>query len=302
MRWLLLLMLGGCSPAALLNAIVPAGGTTVTRGIAYRPGPRGMLDVYRPAKAGGPLVVFIYGGSWTAGDKGMYAFVGRPLAERGATVVVPDYRLYPEVRFPGFVQDTAGAVAWALSHAAGLGADPRRVFLMGHSAGAYNAALVALDPAYLAAAGASRDQLAGFIGLAGPYDFLPSRDPDVIPVFGPANTPTNDAVNHVDGRNPPLLLLHGEADTTVMPRNTRSLAQAVANAGGVVTMRFYPGIGHVGLITAFAPLFARRAPVLDDVWAFIKATPPLQRRGGEDAAVIGLQQHGRALAGRGGGQ
>ena len=268
---LILLLLNACSPAALLNATVSAGDTTVTHDLPYAPGPRHTADLYRPANPGGPLIVFLYGGGWNSGDKSLYPFVARPLARRGALVVVPDYRVYPEVMFPTFIQDNAKAVAWAIAHATEWGADPTRIFVIGHSAGAYDAAMLALDPTYLAAAGASRDQLAGVVGMAGPYDFLPSHDPAVYPIFGPANTHPNDAVSHVDGRNPPLLLLHGTADTTVRPRNTTSLLDNVRAAHGPVDAKFYPGLAHIGLVTAVAPLFSSRAPVLDDIWAFIEA-------------------------------
>lgn len=278
-RWLCasLLLLTGCNPASILNATVGSGDVVVTRDVAYAPGPRGTLDIYRPARPAGPLVVFLYGGSWRTGDKAMFAFVARPLARRGAVVVIPDYRMFPEIRFPAFIEDNAAATAWAIANAAALGADPARVFVVGHSAGAYDAAMLALDPSYLAAAGSSRDRLAGVVGMAGPYDFLPSTDPDVIPVFGPANIPANDAVSHVDGRNPPLLLLHGDEDTVVRPRNTESLLDRVRQAGGPVDAKTYPGVGHVGLVIAFAPLFAGKAPVLDDVWAFMQRPPATQR-------------------------
>ena len=268
----LALTLAGCSPADILNDTVPSHGTTVMHDIAYAPGPRHTLDVYRPRQATGPLVVFLYGGSWREGDKSMYPFVALPLASRGAVVVVPDYRLYPEVQFPGFVDDNAAAVKWALDHAASLGADPARVFVVGHSAGAYDAAMLALDPHYLQQAGTSRDKLAGVAGLAGPYDFLPITGPDIIPVFasvqdGPASQP----ITYVDGHNPPMLLVAGTEDTIVMPRNTSSLAQRIRQDGGPVESKLYPGIGHIGLITAMAPLFQSRAPVLDDLWRFIEA-------------------------------
>ena len=227
-----------------------------------------------------PLVVFLYGGSWRMGDKATYPFVAAPLARRGAVVVAPNYRLYPEVRFPAFLQDNAAAVAWAIGHAAEYGADPRHVFIVGHSAGAYNAAMLALDPALLLAAGVRREALAGVVGLAGPYDFLPMTDPDIIPVFAPVNDgPASQPINYVDGRNPPMLLLAGDADTTVRPRNTTALAARIAAAGGPVSSRIYPGVGHIGLVLAFAPLFRGKAPVLDDVWAFIAAHPALD--GGE---------------------
>jgi len=265
-------VLGGCSPTDILNATVPHDGVTVDRDIAYGDGPRRRLDVYRGKDSAGPhpLVVFLYGGSWRTGSRGIYGFVGIPLAARGVVVVIPDYRLYPEVVFPDFLDDNAQAVAWAITHAAELGADPHRVFIVGHSAGAYNAAMLAVDPRWLAHAGVDRAQIAGVAGLAGPYDFLPMTDPDILPVFAPVDDgPASQPVNYVDGRNPALLLLAGDADTTVRPANTRSLAARVAAAGGRVQSRIYPGLGHVGIITAFAPLFNRRAPVLDDVWRFI---------------------------------
>ena len=266
----LLLLLASCSPAALLNATVPSSGVAVTRDVAYAAGLRHTLDIYRPERPGGPLVVFLYGGSWRTGDKAGYAFVALPLARRGAVVVVPDYRLYPEVQFPAFLDDNAAAVAWAFAHAAALGADPRAVFVVGHSAGAYNAAMLALDPGYLARAGVSRDRLAGVVGIAGPYDFLPMTDPDLFPVFAPVQDgPASQPVHYVDGRNPPLLLLAGDADTTVLPQNTESLARHVREAGGQVGSRVYPGVGHIGVVIAFTPLFEGWAPVLDDVWGFI---------------------------------
>ncbi len=278
-------LLSACSPSSLLNATVSDAGVVVTSGIAYGEGPRRTLDVYRPeaaAAAPWPLVVFLYGGNWRTGTKEMYPFVARPLARRGAVVVVPDYRLYPEVRFPDFVDDCARAVAWAVAHAASLGADPRRVFILGHSAGAYNAAMLAADPRYLAGAGLDRGRIAGVIGLAGPYDFLPITDPDLIPVFAPVDDgPASQPVTYVDGRNPPMLLLAGDADTTVRPRNTESLAARITAAGGRAESKLYPGVGHIGIVTAFAPLFSGKAPVLDDVWAFIQRQPRSQSAGAQ---------------------
>ena len=264
--------LGGCSPADLLNATVSDDDVAETRDVRYAAGDRHTLDVYRPRSTGGglPLVVFIYGGGWTAGDKGMYGFVARPLVQRGMVVVVPDYRLSPAVAYPSFLQDNAAAVAWAFAHARELGADPGRIVLMGHSAGAFDVAMLALDPQWLAAAGVDRDRLAGAVGLAGPYRFLPSRDPDVIPVFGAANTPAHEPYAFADGRGPPMFLAAGTEDTVVMPRNTTELTARLQERGGRVVSKLYPGVGHIGLITAFAPVFQGRAPVLDDVTAFVR--------------------------------
>ena len=263
--------LAGCSPADLLNATVSDADVSETRDVRYAPGDRHTLDVYRPQSIGGglPLVVFIYGGGWNAGNKGMYGFVARPLARRGMVVVVPDYRLSPQVAYPAFLQDNAAAVAWAFAHARELGADPGRIVLMGHSAGGFNVAMLGLDPHWLAEAGVDRSRLAGVVGLAGPYRFLPSADPDVIPVFGADNTPAHEPYAFADGRGPPMFLAAGTEDTIVMPRNTTELAARITERGGQVTSKLYPGVGHVGLITAFAPVFQGRAPVLEDVTAFV---------------------------------
>lgn len=262
--------LAGCSAADLLNATVSDEDVSETRDVRYAAGDRHTLDLYRPTNVGGglPMIVFLYGGGWDTGNKGMYEFVARPLVRRGFVVAVPDYRLYPRVTFPAFLQDNAAAVAWSFAHARELGVDPARVVLMGHSAGAFNAAMLGLDRRWLQAVGLEPRRLAGVVGLAGPYRFLPSQDPDVVPVFGDANTPANQPYAFVDGHNPPMFLAAGQEDKTVMPRNTTELASRIRQLGGSAQDRLYPDVGHVGLITAFAPLFQGRAPVLEDVVAF----------------------------------
>lgn len=272
-RSLLALSVAACSPAAVLNSTISRAGLTVTHNVAYGDLPRQKLDIYRPAHAGpAPVVVFFYGGAWNSGNKGMYPFVAATLARQGNVVVVPDYRLYPEVRFPAFLQDCAQAVAWTQKHLQQIGGDPDRVFLMGHSAGAYNAVMLALDPAYLAHAGTSRRSLAGVIGLAGPYDFLPITGKDVRAVFSTVGDgPESQPVTYADGAAPPLLLLAGSDDRTVYPRNTLSLAAKVRAKGGQVQDRIFPGVGHIGLVIAIAPLFQGKAPVLPVVEAFIRS-------------------------------
>jgi len=271
-------LLAACSPAGLLNATISEGGLAVERDLPYGEGRRRM-DLYRPAGAvsGLPLVVFLYGGSWRSGSKSLYPFVAAPLARRGAVVAVPDYRLYPEVVFPAFLADCAAAVAYAAANARRWGADARRLVLLGHSAGAYNAAMLLLDPRWLGGAGAPRP--AGGALLAGPYDFLPITDPDIVPIF-PDPGPQTQPITHADGRNPPLLLLAGADDTTVRPRNSVALAHRIQAAGGPVEARILPDLGHIGIILAFAPLFRSKGPVFELVWEFVgrvsgaAATPP----------------------------
>jgi acetyl esterase/lipase len=276
MRLLAVLSLGGCSPASLLNATISRSGLVVTHDVAYGPDPRQKLDVYRPeGDARLPVIVFFYGGSWKTGSKATYPFVAATLARRGHVVVVPDYRLYPQVQFPAFLQDCARATAWVQGHLGQIGGDPGRVFLAGHSAGAYNAVMLALNPQYLADAGTSRDRLAGAIGLAGPYDFKPMNDADVKTVFAPVgDAPAGQVITFASHDSPPVLLLAGDADDTVKPRNTRALAARLRAVGAPVVDKFYPAVGHIGLVLAIAPLFQGKAPTLADIDAFVAARPP----------------------------
>lgn len=219
----------------------------------YDPAHQLSLDVYRPAAAvrNAPVLVYFYGGSWQHGARAHYRFVGRRLASTGAVVMVADYRLAPETVFPGFVEDGARAVAWARTHAADYGADPARVFIGGHSAGAQIAALLGTDAHYLADQGVPRSAIAGVIGLAGPYDFRISGE--LTEVFGPPERwPQAQPIGFVDGDEPPFLLVSGRRDSEVEPRQTRDLADRLREAGGRVEVLWLPG-GHLApLIDLYA--------------------------------------------------
>lgn len=263
----------GCSPATLLNAFAPDG-LARQAGIAYGDGPARRLDVYAPPSGGEPrpVVVFFYGGSWQNGRREDYRFAGAALASEGFVAVVPDYRKYPEVRFPGFVEDGAAAVAWARREAAAYGGDTRRLWVMGHSAGAHIAALLALDASYLAPHGLAPSALAGLVGLAGPYDFLPLSSETLKRVFSPeAVLPRSQPVNFAGPGAPPAFLATGADDTTVLPRNTVNLAARLRAAGRPVVERHYPSLNHYTLVGSLGAPLRSRHPVLDDVAAFIRA-------------------------------
>ena len=271
--------LGGCSAVGTLNALSPSGGSTLQSGVAYGALPRQQLDVYRPASAapaqGWPVVVFFYGGSWSSGERGDYRFLGQALAARGVLTLVADYRLYPDVRYPDFLVDSAKAVAWGLENAARLGGDPRRVFVMGHSAGGYNAAMVALDGRWLQPTGHQPRELAGWIGLAGPYDFLPTDNPDAQAVFfHPNYPPSTQPIDFANARAPRTFLGAATEDKLVSPeRSTRQMAGKLEAAGVPVTLKMYSRASHTTLVGAFAWPLHWIAPVLDDVVAFVDTAP-----------------------------
>lgn len=273
----LLLVLSACSPVKLLNALTPDSTFDKTAGIAYGDDPRQKLDVYVPRHAlpDAPVVVFFYGGSWNSGAREDYNFVGEALASRGIVAVVADYRLYPQVRYPLFLQDAARAVAWTKAHIREFSGNPQRLYLMGHSSGGYNAAMLALDGDLLAAAGMSPKDLRGWIGLAGPYDFLPIENPAVRPVFfWPNSPPQSQPINHVSRDAPPALLIAASRDELVNPtRNTGGLAHKLRAAGVPVQDFYYSRPNHITLVATLSRPLRGLAPVLDQVVGFIKHTP-----------------------------
>jgi acetyl esterase/lipase len=278
---MLAFLMGGCSATGVLNAVTTGNSYALRADVAYGTHLRQKLDIYTPTAVspatGWPVVVFIYGGSWNDGARAQYQFVGEALAARGVMALVTDYRLYPEVRYPDFLSDSAQALAYGLDHAARLGGDPKRVFVMGHSAGGYNAAMLALDARWLKAAGHAPSDLAGWIGLAGPYDFYPIVNPQAKPVFfHPDYPPNSQPIAFISANAPRSFLAAAEDDKLVNPqRNTLQMADKLQAAGVPVTVKLYPHASHTTLIGAFAWPLRWIAPVLEDVHAFITATPPV---------------------------
>ncbi|WP_254422786.1 alpha/beta hydrolase [Rhodanobacter sp. B05] len=280
-----MLLLGGCRTMLFgaLNSTDQHKDIQVERSLPYAPAQHLSLDVYLPAHVQhAPVVVFFYGGDWTHGKREWYRFVGTALAAKGVIVVIPDYRKYPHVGLDGFMQDAAHAVAWAHQHAASLGGDPQSLFVMGHSSGAQIAGLLATDPSWLAADGLSLHDLAGFVGLAGVYDFvpLPKKEADMRHLFGTQASEQRraDPMTFVRGNDPPMLLLQGTADREVRAAGSVALARKAHAVHDDAEARLYPGIGHMDLLLALSRPMRHHAPTLSDVLAFIRAhernTPP----------------------------
>jgi len=268
-------LVSGCSAIGILNASgkLVEPGVTVSHDIAYASGDRRTLDVYRPAHPapGRPVVVFFYGGSWDSGSKADYAWAGRALAAQGYVVVVPDYRLYPQVRWPAFLQDSAEAVKWAHDHAADYGGQASRLVLMGHSAGAYNAVDLATDGRWLSAVGLDPDRdIRAVVGLSGPYDFLPLESDELKTIFGPEDQrPDTQPINHVDGKEAPMLLITGDSDHTVDPGNSDRLAAKIIAAGGQAKVIHYASLDHARTVAALAPALRFLAPIMRETRMFI---------------------------------
>jgi acetyl esterase/lipase len=249
----------------------------LTGELTYGAHPRQKMDVYKPTlnkpAQGYPIVVFFYGGSWNRGNRADYKFIGDALASRGIVAVVADYRLYPEVRYPEFLIDCATALSVALSELPRLNVDPKRVFVMGHSAGAYNAAMVAFDRRWLSATGKSTSNIAGFIGIAGPYDFLPMTNLDTQPVFfHPNYAKGSQPFAYITSSSPRSFVAAAKSDHLVNPeKNSVALSNRLTELGVPATLKQYDRVNHMTIAAAFAWPLRWLAPVLDDVIEFIEA-------------------------------
>ncbi len=268
------LLAAACSPLAMLNTFGPRDGGVrrAARDLPYGDDPRQRFDVFVPTavpERPWPLLVLFYGGGWDSGDKTLYAWAAQALAARGFVVALPDYRLVPQVHFPAFIEDAALATARVGEIAGQYGADPARLGVIGQSAGAHLAMMIALDRRYMAAVGAPR-LIRAAVGLAGPYDFLPFDVPASINAFGRVDDPTlTQPVTFARADAPPLWLGHGTEDVIVHAEDTTILCERMRAVGGRCEEKLYPGLNHADLISTFSPLFRKKAPVLDDATAFL---------------------------------
>ncbi|KQT49622.1 hypothetical protein ASG47_04710 [Devosia sp. Leaf420] len=257
----------------IFNALTPkdAGAEKIARDLAYGAEPRQKLDIYAPRNASRPLpvVFFIYGGSWMDGDRHNYDFAGRALAALGYVTVVADYRLLPEVEYPAFLDDCFMALKWVEATISEFGGDSSRIGLMGHSAGAYNAIMLALHPNYLAQSTITKS-VRCVVGLSGPYDFFPFDGKITMRTFGAVPNPRDtQPIEHVRNTAAPMFLATGDKDGLVYPRNTVALAKRLRGVGVTVEEKHYPQLGHPQTLIAFSRPGRRMAPVLDDVAKFL---------------------------------
>ena len=221
---------------------------------SYGDNPRQQLDWYRGHGDNRPLVVFLYGGNWQSGQRRDYRFVADTLIRMNCDVVIPDYRLYPEVRFADILNDVRQALDFVKADVS------TPIILMGHSAGAQLGSLLALEP--------DNSSLAAFIGMAGPYDFYPFTEDEHWDLFSP-DYEISQPVNFVSATAPPFYLLHGEDDQRVRRGHSKSLMQKQSEVGGVATREVYKDMGHVDIIVSFSPFHRRGSSVVSDIQNFI---------------------------------
>lgn len=271
--WVTLVASCGAAVFNAPNVVAEKHGYDAHRDIAFDAAHKLALDVYTPSGfQRASVVVFFYGGGWKEGSRREYRFVGAALAAQGIVIVIPDYRKYPQVKLDGFMSDATIAVGWTRAHIADYGGDPGTIFLMGYSAGAQIGALLATDASWLARVGMKPRNLAGFIGLAGPYYFTPITEPDLVDMFGvtPAQQRRSQPFDFVNGDEPPMLLLQGTDDHIVNPRNAKSLAYALRAYREPVEVHLYPGVDHDGIVHSLSRPSSKHDPELAGILAFIR--------------------------------
>lgn len=282
------LLLAACSPVQTLNALIPDRGYVLQQDLVYgdpaTDQTRHKLDLYLPKASASqmsaklPVVIFFYGGSWDSGDKKDYKFVGEALSSQGYVTVIPDYRVYPEVGYPAFLEDAANAVAWVRQHIDEYGGDANRIVLGGHSAGAYIAVMLSLNSTYLQQAGLQASDIAGTFGLAGPYDFLPLRSARLKTIFGDdEQQQAAQPIRYASADSPPMLLLVGDKDGTVSPGNSRRLAEKLMRSGARVQLEQFETFGHVDMVAKLAKPLRGDGLLLNSIVRFVsQVTHPRQ--------------------------
>lgn len=278
----MILALGGCASAdpgasggKASGSLVPvtADGYMSAKGLAYRDGPRGLLDIYRPLGEGPfPVLFFIYGGEWISGNRGEFEYVGAAFARRGFVTVIADYTLYPQGIYPKFLEDNAAALAWTVKNIGPYGGNPDRLAVMGHSAGAYNAAMLSYDGRWLKGADLDPSAIDGFAGLSGPYDFYPYTMKIEEEIFGNVQNDSVKPFTHLDGGNPPALLIHGADDTTVRPHQSEVMADGLTQAGLPEELHILPGETHASVMLGLASPPHEDPAVVDPIITFLTRT------------------------------
>ena len=265
-----LLSLTACATEAL-NATITRDGYSLTRDVAYGDTPRQKLDIYTPADArDAPVILFFYGGSWQFGSKNDYRFLGEALASKGYVVAVADYRVYPDVYYPDFVTDGALALRHLHAHAGRYGGSAQKLYVAGHSAGAFIAMMLGADDRFHAEAGSKRGWIRGVIGIAGPYDFLPFTDEKIKAIFSRYPDAQTQPLAHITGKMAPVFLATGDEDDTVDPRNSHRVKAKLEKLGSPVEEHVYPGTGHIGIILSMAQGFRWKTPLREDIARFVE--------------------------------
>jgi len=224
--------------------------------LEYHSGPdvdiRHKLDLYVPTGAKNyPVMIYIHGGAWKSGSKTLYIGLGRTFARHGIGVAVINYRLSPRVKHPGHIEDVAKAFAWVKANVAKHGGDPNNITVMGHSAGAHLAALLALDPTYLKAEKLEPNAIRGVVAVSGVYQIEPGGEL-TLPAFGTDAAECRKAapMTHVKEKHPPFLIAYAENDYATFDKMAIELHAALVKARVSASLMKVDARNHISVIVS----------------------------------------------------
>lgn len=232
-----------------LTAQQSTEGVTITRDLAYGPHDRHRLDIYTPDGAtNAPVMIYLHGGGFVRGDKGMVGNIGTWFARHGVVGVTMNYRYAPEVQWPAGAQDVAAALEWLVANIAQYGGAPDRIVVAGNSAGAMHVAdYVFREDLHLA-----NDGVIGAILISPPTVDLNAReiDPtrDLLYYGADADRSAQSVINALDGRRIPLLISYAELEPDVIIDQTRILIEGVSRRDGRMPLVVAaPGHNHLSI-------------------------------------------------------
>ncbi|WP_409431943.1 alpha/beta hydrolase [Litorimonas sp. RW-G-Af-16] len=267
----LIFAVAACAPVTLLNTITPSSSFSKAKDVSYGPLERQKLDLYKAdtPKPDAPMLVFVHGGSWQEGSKDIYKFLADGFTKDGYDIAVPNYRLYPQTKYPGMIEDTAKAIAYAA-----VQNPDRPIVVIGHSAGAYNALMAIMDPRFMAAENlATCERVAGVISLAAPTGAYELKDPPYPTIF-PGRFQGEDApLAHADQPLPAMFLINGADDTTVGRKNAEMLAEKIEASGGNAKLKIYDGMNHTEAVQFLSRHFDGDSSLKSDIASFIDNLP-----------------------------
>lgn len=254
--------------------------------IPYRADPaadpkRHRLDVYTPkGRKDFPVLFFVYGGSWQSGDKrepirvgglplGSYAQIGETFARAGYGVVIPNYRLSPQVKHPAHIEDVAAAFAWTVENVRkNYGGRADRVFAIGHSAGGHLVSLLATDPTYLKAVKHTPADIRGVVSISGVYQVVHDKEifhtpfgktPDICEAASP--------LTHVCGNHPPFLIAYADKDFEHLDEMAYNMNTALKMCKSPTTMMPVKDRNHFSILMK---LVESGDPLQSAIHAFVK--------------------------------
>lgn len=268
---LLISIFTSCTPVSFLNGITPSKSYLLEKNVSYGSLGSQVMDIYqaRAKKENSPIIVFIHGGSWDSGSKDIYKFFAEGFTSEGYDVAVPNYRLFPEIIFPDMLHDTAKAVAYLSNLFSN-----RKVVLIGHSAGGYNALMVSMNKHYLKEQGISVCSLiSGVVSISSPTGVYELKKEPLVTIF-PDRFKYNDApMAYVDNATPSLLVINGLADKVVDPQNAIILSEKVNKRGGQSVLKLYPDTNHTQAVQVMSRYFDDNISLKSDILNFIDELP-----------------------------